>query len=143
MSARIGRRRGAEFGKNGGIRRKKIPRNSRRKKTVIPAEKNPSFPPKTRKTPVIPANAGIHYGRLILEFRKTAKIHFGIPAFFSHKTAGMTGIYRRKWIPAFAGMTAGRAGILSAKITAAGEIPIYIGMVKNDGVNAGNKIGDF
>ena len=33
----------------------------------------------------------------------------------------------------FRGNDSGEGGILSAKITAAGEIPIYIGMVKNDG----------
>ena len=35
------------------------------------------------------------------------------------------------------GNDSGEGGILSAKITAAGEIPIYIGMVKNDGGEAG------
>ena len=37
------------------------------------------------------------------------------------KTAGMTGIYRRKWIPAFAGMTAGRREFVGENRTAAGR----------------------
>ena len=55
---------------------------------------------KTKKPPVIPAKAGIHYRRLILEF----------PRVFFLKNSVNSGICRRKWIPAFAGMTAGKAG---------------------------------
>ena len=142
-----------------------------------------------RKNAVIPAKAGIYYGRLILEFRKLlyAKIKFGtfrkllycsckklytVHASLSvkmdsrksrelylrgyaHTAKGINsikfsqivhffvkngvnaGIYRRKWIPAFAGMTAGRAGFCRREITAAGEIPIYIGMVKIENYGGG------
>ena len=46
----------------------------------------------TEKNPVIPAKAGIHSGRLILEFREFyAKIKFGIPAHFFCKKRGECG----------------------------------------------------
>ena len=133
-------------------------RNSTKKRRNS-AKNPPQFPPKTRKTPrhsrrkqekspVIPAKAGIHYGRLILEFPRVFFVKNGVNA----------GICRRKWIPAFAGMTAGRREFVGENRTAAGdsdlhrngkswklgkknlpfrrtpeslrEIPIYIGMEK-------------
>ena len=120
----------------------------RKKNPAIPAEKTPSFSPQKPRNsrrkqekkprhsresgnPFLPTNS-----RIYLVFHK--------------KMRGNSKINRPEWIPAFAGMTAGRAGIRrrksdggNAKMTAAGEIPIYIGMVKNDGGEAGNKIGDF
>ena len=96
LSARIGRRRGRNSEKNGGIRRKKSPqfppkktRHSRRKQ-----EKPPSFP---RKRESILRN-------------KTANL----PRFHK-KMRGNSKINRPEWIPAFAGMTAGRAGIRRRK----------------------------
>ena len=65
-----------------------------------------------RKNPVIPAKAGIYSGRLVLEFREFyGKIKFGISVYFFVKNEVNAGFCRQKWIPAFAGMTAGRAGI--------------------------------
>ena len=83
----------------------KIPRNSRRKQ-----EKNPSFPPKTRKIPRHSRESGNHYGRLILEFPRVFFVKNGVNA----------GICRQKWIPAFAGMTAGRREFSGENRTAAG-----------------------
>ncbi len=49
----------------------------------------------TEKNPVIPAKAGIHSGRLILEFREFyAKIKFGIFAHFFVKNEVNAGICR-------------------------------------------------
>ena len=72
-----------------------------------------------------------------------AKINFGIPAHFFRKKRRERGNLSAKMDSRVRGNDSGEGGILSAKITAAGEIPIYIGMVKNDGGEAGNKIGDF
>ena len=49
----------------------------------------------TEKNPVIPAKAGIYYGRLILDFRKFyAKIKFGIFAHFFVKNEVNAGVCR-------------------------------------------------
>ena len=56
-----------------------------------------------------------------MELRKFyAKINFGIPAHFFAKNGVNAGICRRKWIPAFAGMTAGRREFGGENRTAAG-----------------------
>ena len=54
-----------------------------------------NFRKMTEKNPVIPAKAGIHYGRLILEFREFyTKIKFGISAHFFVKNEVNAGVCR-------------------------------------------------
>ena len=98
----------------GGIR-KKTAEFAAKKSPAIPAEKNRHS---RRKKPVIPANAGIHFEEQNCEF--TSFFHNG----------GNDGNLSAKMDSRFRGNDSGEGGILSAKITAAGEIPIYIGMVK-------------
>ena len=69
------------------------------KSTFHSGERGGISPKKRRhsreKNPVIPAKAGIHSGRLILEFRKFyGKIKFGIPAHFFAKNEVNAGICR-------------------------------------------------
>ncbi len=102
---------------DGGIPRKMA--EFRKKNPAIPAEKTPSFPPqkprnsrrKQEKTPVIPAKAGIHFEEQNCEFT----------SFFHKKMRGNSKINRPEWIPAFAGMTAGRAGIRRRKSDGGGR----------------------
>ena len=90
------------------------------------AKKRAKFP---RKNAVIPAKAGIHYGRLILEFPRVFFVKNGVNA----------GICRQKWIPAFAGMTAGRRKFGGKNRTAGGENRTAAGggIPQKNGVNAG------
>ena len=68
-----------------------------------------------RKNAVIPAKAGIHSGRLILEFREFyAKIKFGISAHFFCEKRGECGILSVKMDSRFRGNDGGEAEIPAA-----------------------------
>ena len=66
----------------------------------------------TEKNPVIPAKAGIHYGRLILEIREFyAKIKFGISARFFCEKRGECGSLSVKMDSRFRGNDGGEANV--------------------------------
>ena len=110
---------------------KKVPRNSRENK-----KKPPSFPRKRESIT----------GKLIFRNFRTfyAKIKFEIPANFTQKNGVNAGICRRKWIPAFAGMTAGRREFGGKNRTAAdGEnVGVNAGICRRKCRRGGNRIGD-
>ena len=71
----------------------------------------------TEKNPVIPAKAGIHSGRLILEFREFyAKIKFGISARFFCEKRGECGNLSVKMDSRFRGNDGGNSHILREKL---------------------------
>ena len=92
---------------------RKTPRHSRRK---------------TKKPPVIPAKAGIHYRRLILEF----------PRKFFHKKRRERGELSVKMDSRFRGNDGGEGGILSARIGRRGGA-----RMESDGGEIPQKIPSF